>query len=106
MNLKTLGKSIGLEEIEYRELLMLFLDSGAVEIARIKEGLKTNHCIQVATSAHTLNGAAGNLGLTSIHEAAVRIEKAANQNCLHVVTKDLVALEKHFQSLSHWCAGA
>jgi HPt (histidine-containing phosphotransfer) domain-containing protein len=100
MNLKHLGESIGLEEIEYRELLLLFLDSGAAVIARIKEGLRTNRCVQVAKSAHTLNGAAGNLGLRSIHEAAARIENAANRDRLHTVTEDLVYLEKHFHQLS------
>jgi len=100
MNIQRWGKKIGISEKEYRELLMLFLESGSADIALLRKALESGNAQQVARCAHTLNGAAGNLGLDQIHEKAKRIESAANLNSLGTVSEDLFSLKKLFDEIS------
>lgn len=77
MNFKELGENLGLDEDEYRELVELFVDSGSAEFKRLKEAVSANDADQIMRSAHTIKGAAGNLGLMDIHEEAKKIEACA-----------------------------
>lgn len=100
MNLKELGKKIGLKEEEYRDLLEIFLYSGSADIDRMQRAFQSDNVRQVARSAHTLNGAAGNLGIQSIHEVARRIEIEANHNRLDTVSDEIVSLKKLFDDIA------
>ncbi len=100
MNLKELGENIGLEEDEYRELVELFLDTGTADYDRMKTAFVTGDAQQVALRAHTLNGAAGNLGIINIHKVAKRIEHAAGDNRLDSVSKDVDSLEELFKEIA------
>jgi histidine phosphotransfer protein HptB len=80
MNLKELGAALGLEEEEYRELIELFMITGPADLARIQSAMAENDLDQIIRSAHTIKGAAGNLGLVPLHETANRIEMQAVQN--------------------------
>jgi HPt (histidine-containing phosphotransfer) domain-containing protein len=94
MNIGKMGKEIGVNKEEFRELLELFLELASADIVRLKEAIQSGSAVQIARIAHTLNGAAGNLGLQKIHEAAKRIETTANLNSLNAVTDDLLSIEK------------
>ncbi|PID40952.1 MAG: hypothetical protein CR984_00550 [Proteobacteria bacterium] len=94
MNIKELGEKLGLEEDEYRELLELFRETGGTDIATIKSALAAGDAEQVARSAHTISGAAGNMGIMDIHEAAKSIEQAANAGKLDVVGDEMKVLDR------------
>jgi len=100
MNLKALGEEIGLEEDEYIELVELFLETGAADYEQLKSAFDANDAPQVARSAHTLSGAAGNLRIMNIHEAAKRIERAAGENRLASVSPDVDALKARFAEIA------
>lgn len=99
MNFKELGENIGLEEDDYRELAELFLDTGRVDYDRLKTAFDAGDAQQVARSAHTINGAAGNMGLMNIHEAAKQIEQAAGENLLDSVRGEVGALKGLFDEI-------
>jgi histidine phosphotransfer protein HptB len=105
MNLKALGEEIGLEEDEYVELLELFLETGSADYEKLKSAFSTGDTQQVAQSAHTLSGAAGNLRIMNIHEAAKRIERAAGDNQLDVVRADVDGLQGLFDEITHCVQG-
>jgi HPt (histidine-containing phosphotransfer) domain-containing protein len=99
MNFSELADQIGLEEEEYRELVELFIDTGGPDVDSIESDVAAGNAEQVARSAHTLCGAAGNLRIMTVHEVAKRIELAANQNRLDTVTDDVVTLKALFAEL-------
>lgn len=96
MNCKELGEKIGLDEDEYRELFELFLDTGRADYKRLKLAFAAGDAQQVARSAHTINGAAGNMGIMNIHEVAKRIELAAVEKQLNDAAGDVEALNGLF----------
>jgi HPt (histidine-containing phosphotransfer) domain-containing protein len=67
MNFKVLGDKLGLDEDEYRELVSLFLDTGRADYALLKTAFSAGDARQVARRAHTINGAAGNMGIVNVH---------------------------------------
>ena len=100
MNLKALGEKIGLDEDEYRELVELFLETGMADYEALKTAFEAGDADQVARRAHTINGAAGNLGMMNVHETAKRIELAAVEGRLASVSGDVESLKRHFGEMA------
>lgn len=100
MNLKELSASIGLEEDEYRELIELFLQTGRADFDLLRDAFAVGDAVQVSRSAHTISGAAGNLGLMPVHETAKRIESAAMDDHMASASADVDALHGHFDRLA------
>ena len=100
MNLKELGEQIGLDEEEFRELIELFMETGRADYAQMKSAFDSGDAEQVARRAHTISGAAGNLGLMPVHEAAKRIELAAMQDRMASVSADVDTLNDHFDHIA------
>jgi histidine phosphotransfer protein HptB len=99
MNCKELGHKIGLDEDEYLELVMLFLDTGRADYDRLKTAFEAGDPQQVARSAHTISGAAGNMGIMNVHEVAKRIELAAVEDQLNSVCGDVDTLNELFDEI-------
>ncbi len=100
MNFKELAERIGLEEDEYLELVELFLETGMADFERLKTAVEAGDAQQVARSAHTLNGAAGNLGIMDVHQVAKRIELAAGENKLAAVSAEVDTLKGLFEEIA------
>lgn len=100
MNFKELGGKIGLDEDEYRELVELLLDSGRADSDRLKTAFDTGDARQVARCAHTISGAAGNMGIMNVHEVAKRIELAAVEDQLDSVSGEVDTLNGLFDEIA------
>lgn len=100
MNLKELGDKIGLDEDEYRELVELFLETGMADYEALKIAFDAGDADQVARRAHTINGAAGNLGMMNLHETAKRIERATLEGRLATVSGDVDSLKRGFGEMA------
>ncbi len=99
MNFKALGENLGLEEDEYRELIELFVMTGSADFEKIQAGMANSDADQVMRSAHTIKGAAGNLGLMEVSDVAKTIEENANNNQLEGLESALAALKTHIESI-------
>jgi HPt (histidine-containing phosphotransfer) domain-containing protein len=100
MNFKKLAGNLGLEEDEYRELVELFLETGRADFQKIESGLADRDADQVMHSAHTIKGAAGNLGFTEISDLAKLIEENADNNILEGLDQAVSTLRSHFGSIT------
>ena len=100
MNLKELGERIGLDEDEFRELIELFMETGRADYDQLKRAFDAGDAEQVARRAHTISGAAGNLGLIPVHETAKRIELAAIEDRMASVSTDVDSLNDHFDRIA------
>jgi HPt (histidine-containing phosphotransfer) domain-containing protein len=80
MDFKEMGEKLGLEEDEFKELVDLFMETGQSDYATITQAIQDGELAKAARAAHTLAGAAGNLGLMDIHQIAKQIELQANEN--------------------------
>ena len=104
MNFEELADNLGLEVDEYRELIDLFIDTGATDFKKIQEGLDVKDADQVMRSAHTIKGAAGNLGLLEVSETAAAIEENANNNDLDGLGPIVVILKTQFEAIEAFVA--
>ncbi len=102
MNFKTLGEKIGLEEDEDRELVELFMETGMADFDRLKGAIEAGNAQQVVRSAHTIQGAAGNMGIMNIYEVAKRIELAAGENHLDSVAGEVESLKGLFDEVARF----
>jgi HPt (histidine-containing phosphotransfer) domain-containing protein len=105
MNFKELADNLGLDVDEYMELIELFIDTGSADFLKIQEALASKDADQVMRSAHTIKGAAGNLGLLDVSEVAGTIEKSASKNELDALTPVVHALKTQFEAIDTFVHG-
>ena len=92
MNFKEMGANLGLDEDEYRELIDLFIMSGGNDFENLQAALAAGDTETVMRRAHTIKGAAGNLGLKDVSAVAKVIEDRA-------MKKNLTGLDQTVQML-------
>jgi HPt (histidine-containing phosphotransfer) domain-containing protein len=105
MNFQELADNLGLEVDEYRELIELFIDTGSADFQKIQEALAGGNSDQVMRSAHTIKGAAGNLGLMDVSETARSIEDCASKNQLGNISTAVQILKTQFEAIEAFVHG-
>lgn len=105
MNFKELGADLGLDEDEYRELIDLFIESGATDFQALQTAMAACDADQVMQRAHTIKGASGNLGLVEVSEVAKTIEENASQNQLDGLDQVVATLKTQFDAIQAFVSG-
>jgi HPt (histidine-containing phosphotransfer) domain-containing protein len=90
MNLTALATNIGLEEDEFLELVDLFVETANSDMTKLRSAVSQGATEQTVEAAHSIKGAAGNLGFQDIYDLAKQIEMNARQ---HVLEGSLQATE-------------
>ncbi len=93
MNLEELSSNLGLDKEDYLELLELLIGSGTEDLEKLKDAVATNNPDKAARAAHSLKGAAANLGLTDLSEVARQAEMQARDGILAGIEEKIEALE-------------
>lgn len=78
MDINQLARDLDMDPELYRELLALFIDNSQKELAELRESLSRQDFTRVSRLAHSVKGAAVNLGLNGIAEQAESLENAAS----------------------------
>ncbi|MCJ7683683.1 MAG: Hpt domain-containing protein [Desulfobacteraceae bacterium] len=100
MNIKELSENLGLEEDEYLELMELFIDTGMVDIEKLRSAIEEGNAEEAAHAAHSLKGASGSLGLMEIYNLAMKSEKEALNNSLDGLAESVQTLKEQLNSLA------
>jgi len=82
MDCKAMAHSMGLEEDEFLEVLTLFIEVSESDLLNMETGLKNEDAKSVSDAAHSIKGAALNLGLNDISEIAQGVEMRARKDNL------------------------
>ena len=77
MEFSILAQRLGLEADEYFQLIGLFLEVSNTDLNTLEGGFEKGDIKQVTDSAHSIKGAAINLGLKEIFDIAKGIEMRA-----------------------------
>ena len=80
MDFKEMGAKLGLEEYEFKELVIFFVDNAISDTCEFKEACRKGDGEKASASAHSLKGSSGNLGFVDIHELAKRAETDSKNN--------------------------
>jgi len=76
-----------------QELINLFHDSSASDLAKIKEGAARDNPAMMGDASHSIKGAAASLGIESIRAVAAELEEAGRSGDLDGAKKLLPRLE-------------
>ena len=93
MNIGVLAKNLGLEEDEFLELVELFVETGISDLDKLQSAIVEGNADKAANAAHSLRGAAINLGLVELSEIARKIEEDARNDRLETIAEAAQALQ-------------
>ena len=94
MNFKERSETLGLEEDEYVELFQLFVETSMTDLEKLQCAIDNANSDSIAGIAHSLKGAAVNLGLEEFYRIAKEIEKTAQDGRLEEITKLILMLQE------------
>jgi len=94
MNFGELAKNLGLEEEEYLELIELFIETSMSDLNQLHSAIEEGSAEKAAKAAHSLKGAAINLGLIELSEIAKEIEEKACNDQLEKTAEAAQALQE------------
>ena len=81
-------------------MVELFLETGRSDFDELQAAVPTGDATTVSRKAHTLCGAAGNLGIMNVHAVAKRIELAALDSRLDGISGDVQTLAAQFDEIA------
>lgn len=100
MNFRQLAEKFELEEDEFLELAELLLETSRSDLSRLQAALDAGKASEVVEAAHSIKGAAGNLGFLDISRAAAEIERKARENRLEGSAAEIERIKGGLDSLA------
>ena len=105
MNIVQLAGDLELDEEEYREILALFVGTSRFDLAAIKAAVAIGDAASAGRAAHSLKGAAANLGLSDLSSTAHEIEEKSRESRLHETHETVRSLEEHLAAVERLLEG-
>jgi PAS domain S-box-containing protein len=101
LNRADVFERLGLEGAALDSLLAMFLEDIDTQLDLLDRQILEGDIIALAANAHTLKGAAANLGLDRIRDAAYRLEQAIQRYHLNKTAPIIPALRQEVAALRH-----
>ena len=102
MNFRELAENLRLEEEQYMELVELLVETGTSDLEKLQSAIDEGDAEKAVNAAHSLKGAAGNLGLMELHKVAEDIEEKARNNRLEGTAEASQTLKAKFHEISEF----
>lgn len=99
MDFKAMAKSLDIDEKDFFELVQLLVDTSHSDLKNLEQGLTMASNHKVIQAAHSIKGAAGNLGFTDISTMAAKIETLADQGKLDQIKAEAAIIQKALDSI-------
>jgi HPt (histidine-containing phosphotransfer) domain-containing protein len=90
MDIKSLAEDLGLEEEDVHRLILTFLETTEQDLLLLNQAYSQKDAERLRATAHHIKGAARNLELNEIAEAAMAIEEKAGSG---IVEDPAVAIQ-------------
>jgi HPt (histidine-containing phosphotransfer) domain-containing protein len=94
MNLKELANHLEMEKEEFLELIELFLDTSFSDLNHLQSAVEKGEGLNAVKAAHSIKGAAANLGMAEIYELAKKIETEVQGNRLDRTPEWILTLRR------------
>jgi len=98
--LEAIAEELGLDEEQYGEILMDFIEDKKKDMADLSDALVQGNAELISRLAHKIKGSTQNLRLDSLARPAVNIEKAAKEGKVSQIAGDWDDLNREFEALS------
>jgi histidine phosphotransfer protein HptB len=100
MNLKELAIHLEMEEGEFLELIELFIDTSTSDLNHLQWAVETGEDLNALKAAHSIKGAAANLGMTEIYERVKKIEAEVREDHLDRTLELIPDLRKMIEQVA------
>ncbi len=100
MNFKELANRLDMEEEEFSGWARLFVETGTADLDRLTAAIGSGKWQEAADVAHSIKGAAANLGMAEPCELAGRIEEEARENHFDRTADWVLTLRKIFGQMA------
>lgn len=100
MDINERADNLGLEREEFMELLTLFVETAHSDLDKLQTALSETDGGQAAAAAHSIKGAAANLGLTTLYETAKEIERLARAQELKGISAHINGLRGEIEVMA------
>lgn len=99
IDIRSLAEKAELDEEDYIPLLEIFVRATEKDISALETALAAANAEEVASAAHHAKGAAANLELDTIRDAAQSAENAGKAGTLDGVAADLDIIRSEVQAI-------
>ena len=99
VNLRGLAENLEMTEDEFLEMLDLFVEASSSDLRQLQSAAEEGDASKAIHAAHSIKGAAANLGLMKIYEVAKQTEMEARRNHLAGTAEIIEALEKELKQI-------
>lgn len=100
MNFKEMASEIGIEKEDFIELAEMLVDVSLKDLANFEQAILSGDLTAAAMSAHSIKGAAGNLGFSRASKAAAELELSAKKDDLISIEKNITVIKAEIETLS------
>lgn len=100
MNIKKLADIHGLTIEEFSEIVKIFMNTAKEDIEKIRSAAGTGDTLSAGQAAHSLKGAAGNLGFKQLSEMAQAAEMNAKNDDLEKIASSLPSLSEQLEDIA------
>ena len=106
MDCRAMAQSLGLEKDEFLEVLTLFFEVSSSDLQNLESGLEKEDAKLVSDAAHSIKGAAMNLGLTDISDIAKGVEMNARESNLNGALEASKTIRQKLEEIQTGCQPA
>lgn len=99
MDFKDLASRLGIDEEEFLELVELFVTVSRSDMEKINKGVRGHNPAEASAAAHSIKGAAANLGFDEISSLALDMEMQAKEGNLEGFDARLSSLDRMLTDL-------
>jgi len=99
MEFKKLAERLGLDEEDIKELLELYMETTASDLAELKKAIDAKDAQLAHAKAHSIKGGSGNLGLDKMYQLAKEIDDLARVNALDGLESTAQVMQETFNNL-------
>ena len=96
----TMALNLGFDEDEFKEVAQLLVTVSLSDLERLEQGIATQNPDQVKDAAHSIKGAAGNLGFMELANCAATIENSARAQDIDKLTVHIETIKKTLDAIS------
>lgn len=99
MDFEDLASRLGVDKEDFVELVELFITTSRSDMEKIRQGMQGKNASDAASAAHSIKGAAGNLGFEQMADLAKTMEFEGKAGSLDGFDDYLTELETHLKQL-------
>ena len=100
MDFNTLAQQLGLESDEFYMLVELFVEVSNADLDNLESGIKKEDTKQIVEAAHSIKGAAINLGIEEITDIAKDVEEKAREKNLDGADEAVQIIRKELDRIN------